>query len=171
MQKVEAFLRKKGTGVKKLIGRGNIKRIDKGVIKGTSVLAIQIPLKFRFESEGDYEVTGRIAGYKSTSRIPLVVQTMPWPTFTQREIHYLRSNPSRLPQIRATVECEKCKSPYVFQEFPIEAPELPKNVYRFPESGEFKCEKCSTSIPLKDVQGQIRDSLKKQISDLLRRKT
>lgn len=169
LQKVETFLQKKGTVSKKLISVAVAKEVKRDVFKGTSVAVIPVPLRFQLDSDGDYEIIGRIRGYRSTLRIPFVVNTKPWPSFTTKELDYIRTNPSLLPQIRTAIECEKCKTPYVFQEFLIEVSELPKNVHPFPDSGEFKCEKekCGALIPLKDVQGQIRDSLKKRISELL----
>ena len=138
--------------------------VDIEVGRSGGVIAIHVPLRLRLESEGDYEVLGQLRGTPAKHRVPFVVRLKPWPRFTSAEKEAVHNNPSLASQLRVTVECPKCKATYTFQESVAPDIALPHNVNPFPSSGVFECEQCGQDIPLRDVQGQIRDSLKSRIA-------
>ena len=138
--------------------------VDIEVGKSGEVTSMSVPLRFRLESEGDYEVLGQLKGTPATHRVPFVVRLKPWPRFTSAEKEAVHNDPSLASQLRATVVCPKCQATYTFQESVAPDIALPHNVNPFPSSGVFECEQCGQDIPLRDVQGQIRDSLKSRIA-------
>lgn len=149
--------RRKGSNYIK-IGRFDREK-DKKDLLGTT---IQVPVQFRFERAGDYELKFVIKGTRTSLIIPFKLNTKEWPVFSEEEKEFVKSNPNYISNIHTNVSCDnaKCNHRYVFEESVTEESKIVGGVHRFPESGIFKCEECGKKLFLKDLQGQIRASLK-----------
>lgn len=129
-----------------------------------AILALNFPLQFRFEAEGLYELFLEINTATAPARVPFAVQTKTWPELRARDKSFLKEHPEAATWVRATVECPKCGTPFMFREsVPPHALVADDPVHAFPPSGTFPCTTCNTSIPLRDIQGQLRETLLKKI--------
>jgi DNA-directed RNA polymerase subunit M/transcription elongation factor TFIIS len=139
--------------------------------KVDNATTIQIELGYRFEKEGDYEIVCSLKDYPSKLKIPLRIKLREWPVFSVKEIRILENNKSLLPhKVSAQVKCRKCNQHYVFEE-----KILPSEVYSggtlpFPETGIYECEHCDHKLKLKDIQGQIRASIKDNLLQFINHK-
>lgn len=121
-----------------------------------------IPLTFTLTSAGSYELVFSIYGGRSKLKIPFEVRKKDWPQFTKVERKFARTNPNCIKSIRTNVQCNKCSYSYVFEESLLET-QPDKGIERFPDSGKYKCKGCKHTLTLRDLQGQIRSSLKDHI--------
>lgn len=133
-----------------------------------AVNTIPVPMSFRFESPGEYEVIARLSRTRQVARIPFVVQSRKWPRFTKVEKQFIEKHPSDIPQVMTSVECSSCNTPYRFAEILADPTMPPKGILPFPTGDEFECEECGKTIHLRDVRGQIRQSLKQAISEIIK---
>ena len=124
------------------------------------VATIKIPLKYSFNEEGSYILEFSLRDSKNKLYIPFEVRTKEWPVFTEKEIEFAKGNPSIPQSLRANVHCNQCEHAYIFEETFIPDMEPKGGVFRFPESGKFDCLECDRVIELRDLQGQLRSSLK-----------
>jgi hypothetical protein len=149
----------------------NIKSLGSVDISGddpNGVIAIPIPLKYRFNKPGSYYLEFTIIDNLKKLRIPFEVRTKEWPEFTKKEIEFAKNN-NLIPQsLRANVHCDKCEYAYIFEETFIPELEPKGGIHRFPESGRFECSGCGQVLELRDIQGQLRASLKDIISQKMR---
>lgn len=132
--------------------------IEKGEKELGNVL--HIPLRYQFYREGIYNIFFNIIGTIKTLKVPLKVSTQDWPEFTDREIELIRKNKNLPNAIRAIVICSDCSKPYTFEEALLPGHKMADGVQPFPNSGFIICESCGAKIYLKDVQGQVRSSMK-----------
>lgn len=128
-----------------------------------------IPLTFTLTSAGSYELVFSIYGGRRKLKIPFEVRKKDWPQFTKVEREFARTNPNCIKSIRANMQCNKCSYAYVFEESLLDIPP-DGGVQRFPESGEFECVNCNHILRLRDLQGQLRTSLKEQIKQSMGKK-
>ncbi|MFC1956822.1 hypothetical protein ACFLVY_00795 [Chloroflexota bacterium] len=128
--------------------------------RNNTTLAVTPTLTLEFASGGFYFIRAVLDNYKSTLNIPFSVILQKWPEFTQEERQFAQERELPARTIRADLNCPECKHAYIFQESIFEDIQLPGGVLRFPESGEYVCTECSAPIYLRDIQGQIRFSLK-----------
>ena len=144
-----------GRGRKTTLASADIKRApeDLGSV-------INIPLRHKFQKEGLYIVHFNVVGTTKVLAIPLNVATRPWPNFTKKDIAFLKSNPSLPHSIRMIVTCSNCSSPYTFEENVLTKEKLVSGVLPFPDSGLFECNNCGHKLQIKDIQGQLRSSIK-----------
>lgn len=144
-----------GRGPKTTLASADIKRApeDLGVV-------INIPLRHKFQNEGLYIVHFNVVGTTKVLKTPLNVATRPWPKLTKKELAFLQNNPSLPHSIRMIVKCSNCPGLYTFEENVIAEEKLENGVLPFPSSGLFKCNKCGHKLQLKDIQGQLRSSIK-----------
>ncbi len=131
-------------------------------------MAAATPLLLKFNEKGRYFINAVFHDYKSTLKIPFTVDLQRWPIFSEKEHQFAKEHHIPSGSMRADVHCQKCEHAYIFEENILEEVLPPGGVMRFPESGEFKCEQCSETIYLKDIQGQIRFSLKEMLSNTMR---
>ena len=145
----------KGRGKKAVLGSAIIKRgkIDLGTV-------INIPLAYKFPNEGMYTVHFNAVGSTSSLKIPLLIATKPWPRITKREREFLKDSPSVPHSIRMNVHCSGCSRPYMFEENVLKEEKLAEGVLSFPKSGELQCGTCSHTLHMKDIEGQLRNSIK-----------
>lgn len=129
-----------------------------------SVIVVPIPMKYRFEKHGLYNLEFSLKDNKNKLRLPFEVRTNEWTQFTEKEIEFAKGNSSIPQSIRANVHCDKCEHAYIFEETFLPELELKGGILRFPESGKFECEECDHAIELRDIQGQLRASLKEIIT-------
>lgn len=125
-----------------------------------------IPLSYQFPSSGDFTITLQVVGGSTKINIPLRVIEQAWPTFSKNEIKIIRNN-NQIPKfIRSVINCSDCSRPYTFEETFL--PEIKNTVgtFPFPENGVFECESCGRLIYLKDIQGQVRSSIRKAIDSI-----
>jgi len=141
-------------------------KVSSGEPNGVST--ITIPLKHRFMEPGSYIIECKIDNNKNKLKIPFEVRTKDWPEFTVDEINFAKENPSIPQSLRATVHCEKCEHAYIFEETFLPDMQTKGGVYRFPETGKFICLDCNHTIELRDIQGQLRETLKVMISQKMR---
>ena len=126
--------------------------------------AFNVPLNLQFMSDGEYRVVFSMLQENARLSIPFEVRLKEWPIYTETEREYCRSNPGVVRAVRANVECQNCRHSYVFEEYMLDdAPQI-GGVKRFPENGTFKCDDCRHILNLKDLQGQLRNSLKEQVA-------
>ena len=121
---------------------------------------INIPINYNFKKEGYFFIHFNIIGITKTLKVPIKVVTQPWPEFSKREIEFMRKNPSEIGSIRANVICSGCSQPYIFEEILVPGGTVPHGVQPFPELGKFQCDTCGRELDLKDIQGQVRSSIK-----------
>lgn len=133
---------------------------------------INMSIGYRFEQEGDYEIVCTLKDYTSTLKIPLRLKTREWPTFTESEISTLEQNKSLLPhKVSAQVKCKKCEQHYVFEEKILPSENYSGGTIPFPENGFYECENCDHKLKLKDIQGQIRASIKDNLLQFIKSST
>ena len=132
--------------------------IDKGREDLGSVICL--PLRYKFDREGLYTVHFNILGTAIALEVPLKVATQTWPRLTNRQLEFLKKNPVIPHSIRMNVLCSKCSRPYVFEESVLPEESFAGGVLPFPESGVFECESCNHKLGMKDIQGQMRSSIK-----------
>jgi hypothetical protein len=145
----------RGRGPKTTLASADIKRApeDLGSV-------INIPLRHKFQNEGLHIVHFNLVGTTKVLKIPLNVATRPWPNFTKKDLAFLENNPSLPHSIRMIVTCSNCSSPYTFEENVLTKDKLLSGVLPFPDSGMFECNNCGYKLQLKDIQGQLRSSIK-----------
>lgn len=130
---------------------------------------INLELGYRFESEGDYEIICSLKDYKTKIRIPLRLNTRTWPAFSTKEIVVLEKNKSLIPhKVSAHVKCKNCGHSFLFEEKILVIEEHSGGTIPFPESGIYECDNCGHNMKLKDIQGQIRASIKDNLSNFLK---
>jgi len=125
---------------------------------------IHVPLRYRFDFSGIYNIECSIGDSPKRVRIPFELRTKEWPKFNKNEVNFAKGNPSIPQSLRANVHCDNCQYAYIFEETFIPDQEPSGGVYRFPESGKFECKQCDQIVELRDIQGQLRASLKDIIS-------
>ena len=157
-------IKKKGTSHIDTIATADINDQNQG-----NAHIINFELGYRFESEGDYEVVCSLKDHKTKLKIPLRLNTRPWPTFSKKEIDVLEKNKSLIPhKVSAQVKCKNCSHSYLFEEKILESEEHSGGTIPFPESGIYECDNCGHNMKLKDIQGQIRASIKDNLSNFLK---
>ena len=122
---------------------------------------INVQLGYAFEYEGDYEIVCTLKDYKTKLVVPFNIRTKDWPTFNEKEIEFLNENKEKIPfKLSAQIKCKDCGHLYNFEENILPEEETSGGAIRFPETGEHECEHCGRILKLKDIQGQIRASIK-----------
>jgi len=125
---------------------------------------INIPLHHKFQNEGLHFVHFNVVGTTKVLNIPLNVVTRPWPKFSKKDLEFLKNNPSIPHSIRVNVSCSNCSSPYTFEDNVLSKEDLVGGVLPFPDLGLFECNNCGLKLNLKDIQGQLRNSIKTAVS-------
>lgn len=137
--------------------------------RNNSCMTAVIPLLLKFNEKGRHSINAMFHDYKSTLKIPCFVELQKWPVFSQEECQFVREHHNvPIGPIRTNLTCQQCGHAYIFEENILEEALPPGGVTRFPESGEFRCTECNETIYLKDIQGQIRFSLKQMLSNTMR---
>ncbi len=153
------------------LGRGKKTTLAHGDIqtsKGNVGNVVNMPLRFEFPREGLYTMYFNIVGTTTTLKVPLRVNTQAWPHFTKTQLELLERNPRIPHSVRANVVCSECGKPYVFEESVLPEPPLASGVRPFPDSGVIECEVCKHRLNLKDIQGQVRSSIKTAVAAAVR---
>ena len=134
-----------------------------------SALALNRHNQFEFKSGGRYHLVAEFPDYNTKTNLHFDVLDREWPKFTESELSFVKTLPKKSIHIRVTIECPKCNSPYIFEESVPEKEPQSKGVHHFPKRGIFRCKKrdCNESIMVKDIQGQVRTSLKENIDQLM----
>ena len=125
---------------------------------------INIPLHYKFQNEGRHILHFNVVGTTKVLKIPLNVLTRQWPIFSNKDLEFLKNNPSIPHSIRVNVSCSNCSRPYTFEDNVLPKVDLVGGVLPFPDSGLFECEGCGHKLHLKDIQGQLRSSIKTAVS-------
>lgn len=142
-----------------LIASGELK-----VIEGKSATHVEtFKINIKLTEPGRYLIECSLKNNPNILIVPFEVITKEWPEFSAKEIEFARQDTSILQAIRANIDCSDCKQAYIFEESFIPDREIAPGVRRFPDSGEFECDNCGHTIPLKDIQGRLRASLKEAI--------
>jgi len=129
-----------------------------------------IPIVVSFTKEGRYYFKAVFHDYKSVLKIYFNVAMQKWPEFSTEELDFVRANPTPYNSIRADISCNKCSHAYIFEENILGDISPPGGIMRFPESGEIQCAQCDEKIYLRDIQGQMRFSLKEMIFNTMKGK-
>lgn len=124
---------------------------------------LSVSLQHQFEKEGIYTLSFNLIESTCSFKIPINVIAEKWPSFNKKDIETLKKNPSIPGSIRTNLICSDCSRPYVFEEVINPEISLADGVLNFPEDGAFECESCGRILFLKDIQGQIRNSIKNAI--------
>lgn len=152
-----------GRGKKTTIATADIERSKKDLGH-----IINVKLRYQFKKEGYCYLHFNLIGTTKTLKIPLKITTQPWPMFTKKEIEFLKKNRSKVGLVRTNIICSACSSPYVFEDVLYSDYKLAQGAHPFPDSGKFECETCSHLIYLKDIQGQVRSSIKTNLSQTMK---
>lgn len=124
-------------------------------------------LNYSFPGPGEYEVACRLSDNDNIFTLPMLVKTREWPEFTNEEIEIARNNQQQITyELSIKIDCSYCNKSYKFIEN-IFKEKLPRGSFSFPESGIFVCPSCNHEIPTKDLQGQMRSSIKNSINNLI----
>jgi hypothetical protein len=129
---------------------------------------INVQLGYSFEEEGDYEIICTLKDYQAKLVLPFFVRTREWPIFSPKELEYLEKHKDKIQyKLSAQIKCKDCGHLYNFEEIILQNEPVSGGAIRFPESGEYECEDCGRSLKLKDIQGQIRASIKNNLVTLI----
>lgn len=150
---------KTGTGRKTTLATVDIER--KGEELGT---VLQFPLIYKFQKAGYYCLIVNLRGSTRKQVIPCKVHLKDWPEFSRKELELLRSKPSIPSSIRTDVNCSECGHTYHLEESVLPEHESLGGVESFPETGIIECDTCGHEMHVKDIQGQIRDSIKAAVT-------
>lgn len=149
-------VRKKGSSKIDTVGTADIQ--DNNV---DNQHTINVQLGYAFDSEGDYEIVCTLKDYKTKLVVPFNIRTREWPTFSENELEFLKENKEKVPfKLSAQIKCKDCGHLYNFEENILPDEEISGGAVRFPDNGEYECEHCGRILKLKDIQGQIRASIK-----------
>jgi len=129
---------------------------------------INIPLRYRFENEGFHLVHFTVEDSIASLRVPVKVTTKPWPNFTKKQLQFLKENSSVPHSLRMNILCSKCSRPFTLEESVLPDEKLAGGVLPFPHTGEIECESCGHILYVRDIQGQLRDSIKNAVSESMR---
>ena len=118
------------------------------------------PFELSFLTDGFYKIVCRLTEFNVITEIPFRVRTKKWPVFDLEKINSLYpDNVNKSSVISLSVECGNCNQLYTFEDSIHPEHTMKEGVLLFPEDGEFHCTKCNTIIHLRDLQGQIRESI------------
>jgi len=143
-------------------------KIDFKIQKDNYGLIIDIPLRHIFEQEGLHTFYFNIDKSNIFIRIPIMVSKLPWPQFNSKQLEFLKTDPSIPHSFRINFTCPKCSRPFIFEDSIFPDEKLADGVLAFPQSGLFDCESCETKLHLKDIQGQLRSSIKSNVVNFMR---
>ena len=156
-------IRKKGSSKVDTIGTADI--VDKNF---DNEHTINVQLGYVFQSEGDYEIVCTLKDYKTSLTVPFNVRTKDWPTFNKKELDFLKKNKEKIPyKLSAQIKCKDCGHLFNFEEIILEDEDVSGGAIKFPENGEYECPHCGRVLKLKDIQGQIRASIKDNLLIIL----
>ena len=153
-----------GRGKKTTLETADIQRgkVDLGNV-------IVVPLRYQFEKEGLYTIHFTVVGSTPTLKVPVKVVTKRWPRFTNKQLQFLKENPSVPHSIRMNILCSDCSRPFNLEESVLPDAKLAGGVLPFPDTGEILCESCGHILHVKDIQGQLLESIKNAVSEAMRR--
>lgn len=147
----------------------SIAMVDVAAKEDNGAVTFIVPFNHQFEAEGKYDVVLSFRDYPNRLRIPFEVRKRAWPIFSQKEIRYAKNHPESNTLLRINVHCSSCKHAYIFEEN-IAGDTPSGGVMEFPKEGVFICEECGKELYLKDLQGQLRQSLRDNFKMGSRRK-
>lgn len=125
-------------------------------------------VSFAFPAGGTYHVNATLKGTPVNISTPVSVILRAWPVLSDEEIKFAKANDVLPKAIRANVHCAHCHHAYVLEEAIENKAKSKGGTIRFPESGRLRCVQCARSIPVKDIQGQLRQSLKEKIQEAMK---
>lgn len=155
-----------GSGKKTTLATATIENKQEGLGN-----VISIPLGYRFNREGIYMLHFNMVGTKTNLKVPLKIKTQPWPNFTKKQLEFLKNNHSIPHSIRMNVLCSECSRPCIFEETVFPDDTLAGGVSPFPKSGSIECESCRHKMHLRDIQGQLRSSIKTAVINAMKGRT
>lgn len=132
--------------------------------------SLLVDLGYRFQKEGDYEIITYFKDYPARFKTNIRIRTRDWPIFSENEIQVLEKNKALLPhKVSAQVKCSQCNQHYVFEEKILDSVEYSGGTTPFPENGIYECDSCGHRLKLKDIQGQIRATIKDNLIKFINR--
>jgi hypothetical protein len=129
--------------------------------EGAATTAV-VPVRFEVRDAGDYSFECNLEGQRRTISLPFLVRQREWPEFTEEEKQFATENNNVTQSLRANVHCSQCSHAFIFEESMVDD-KAPGGVNRFPADGVFKCDDCGHVLRLRDIQGQLRASLKAMV--------
>lgn len=159
-------IRKRGSSTKDKLGSFTV-----APPRGDGAVTVTAQVSHRFQDPGRYEVVLAFSRANAELRLPFEVRTREWPEFTKAEVNFAVRRRSFPGTMRASVECPTCQAAYIFEERILTDIPLPAGVHEFPASGVLECGSCGNKIYLRDIQGQIRQSLKERVVAAKERRT
>jgi hypothetical protein len=158
-------IKRKGSSEIDTIATVDVK--DESIDNSHSLL---VDLGYRFQKEGDYEVITYFKDYRAELKSSIRLRTRDWPIFSTKEIEILDKNKALIPhKVSAQVKCGHCNQHYVFEEKILASVEPSGGTIPFPENGVYECDSCGHKMKLKDIQGQIRASIKDNLTKFINR--
>jgi len=174
---VTIFNLKKGkTPITVLIGKRNSRNLSSLLITdikiedNLSAVTVPITLSYSFSEAGLYDLVISFQNYPGKLKIPFEVREKKWPVITKAEKRFVKEQKKFFPKFQLNVHCDKCNHVYVFEESIEEIKSGRGGAYKFPENGDFECIECGNILHLKDMQGQLRSTLKDTILKQMGRK-
>jgi hypothetical protein len=128
-------------------------------IRDGAPATVATPLRFHLPAEGRYELVASLPESVSTLTVPFEVEKRPWPTFAREDLDFLAEHPQVRQTLRVKTPCPKCRAAYEFEEGVQPDHKPPLGTMRFPDLGFMNCEHCGHAITLRDLQGQVRQTL------------
>ena len=129
---------------------------------------INFQLGYSFKTEGDYEIICTLKDHPSKLVVPFFIRTREWPIFSPKELEFLEKQKGKVQyKVSAQIKCKDCGHLYNFEEVILPSEQVSGGAIKFPDSGEYECDHCGRTLRLKDIQGQIRASIKDNLVNLL----
>lgn len=152
------------TGKFARLGHGDITHRDESA--ASSIVAHRVSL--RIEAAGSHRLVaglGRGIPRPSGAGFNLWVHELPWPeVLSGTDLERALADPSTLKGGRAVLECDGCNRKYTFEVYLDPNTSLGKGSLPFPESGVFICPKDGSKHHVRDIEGQIRNTLGRSAS-------
>jgi len=160
---ISYFIRKQGNSSVKRIGSGILKNYE-----GEELAILPVPLTYEFKSDGIFELLCQFKDENEQGIITFEVKKKEWPIFSEEELTFAKTSTAHIIRnLRANIHCKKCSHAYIFEETILPDLKASPGVIRFPADGRYTCKDCGHILFLKDIQGQLRASLKEQLNNVM----
>lgn len=158
-------------GKKGIALKNSLQVIDLFSNESNNSMIINVTIPYKFTAPGLYEVIFSFKDYKGQIKIPFELRNHDWPVFSLEEKEFVKINQNVISKLRVNVQCDNCSYAYVFEEAVIDDEEETKGVKKFPQNGVFECLDCGKTLFLKDIQGQLRSSIKEALKEAMGRRS
>lgn len=122
-------------------------------------------IAYSFIEAGTHRFSFEVNGTSQDAEVLFLAVLREWPEFDEEEINLVRNSKGLYSsKASVSVKCGTCSTVYDFEEKLLAEEVITKGYMSFPEEGFLSCPKCQNRIELRDIQGQLRASLKAGIT-------